>query len=318
SANTTQTVLRRLEDDWKRQGFDQCIQSLKVQYLGYEINPGFAARAKDFLLGKANADSRSSFFRDFPLFPWNGKEELIIAENMFQGIKKLEQERIYKKSVHFFICSYAFHHVPNGNALKAHLFSGRNFFSPQQIENFIESLKSILNLSNSEPITNSTEEYFKAKAFAEYFRNPQKLDSNGFYKAIDEITKAIQGRSSQKNIDQFLDEFLIDFKLEILRTIRDLLVPGGILAIADPDGTSSFNAERIMVDIEMGVAHFLNVEEIVELLKQARFEHIEYYVVGKTKDTRKDYLFDIVEGKNKSDFEDPNLGYIILAQRPFY
>jgi hypothetical protein len=317
-ANTTQTVLRELKNMWEREEFkqDKKYRDLRVQYLGYEINSKFVARGMDFLLGVAEDDPRSNFFDKFPLLRWDGQKEFIIAKNMFDGVKELvEPERYnerYNESVHAFICSYAFHHIPNGSALKNHLFFSDTGFGQPRSQLFRDILESILNpnpQSSSENFPKSTQEYLQARAFAEYIRNPEIRNSKDFF---DTIQQGIERRPSSEDISDYLGSCLVNPKLEMLRNIRKLLIPGGILAIADPDGLSSFNAEQIIIDPEMTVAHFLNIQEIEELLEEAHFQNIKSYTVGKTKE----HLFEIVDPADRSDFIDPNLGYIVFAQRP--
>ena len=322
-ANTTQMVLRGLKELWEKEQYERTERTghrLKVQYLGYEINPAFVARLRDFFQGKVDTDSRSSFLSHFPLEPWDRQDELVIAQDMVEGIQRLEQDESYHKSVHIFVCSYAFHHVPNGKDFKDYLFFQENQIRRQNIANiFAQKVENLL-FGNDE-YTRLDEIYQlgnQAKSFTEYVRNPSHQDENDIKYLCRNLSELLNRDASEDVKNRFINEFLIDPKLETLRKIRNLLVPGGILMIADPDGMSNFNAEKILQDPEMVVAHFLKIDEITELLSQARFENIRKYIVGKTRDEREKYRFDIVEKPgNLVDFEDDNLGYIIFAQRPF-
>lgn len=309
-ANTTQMLLRNLKHLWEKEEYDKTIQALKVQYLGYDINPTFVARTQDFFQGTTTSDSRSRFFKSLHLEPWDRQDALVIAQDMVKGIQELEQCESYHKSVHIFICSYAFHHVPNGTDFKHYLFAQPNRVQ-DRVDSFIEEVKKILEADfNYDPQL----QFLESRVFTEYVRNPSQQDINALCKNLRGL---LTKPATEELTFQFVDEFLIDPKLETLRKIRNLLVPGGILVIADPDGLSNFNAEKIIVDPEMVVAHFLAVNKMTELLKQSRFENIKTCVVGRTKDTREDYRFNTVDKPGDPDFQDDNLGYIIFAQRPF-
>lgn len=325
--NTISTIIELLYEKWcsttnsmSNQRYVE--QPLIIEYLGYDINPSFVAKVKDIINGTADStqDPRINLFKKIKLtnkdkiIPWQRKDDILKAQDMSDGIAELVINTDYHNKMHLFVCSYAFHHVANGQTLREYLFGSK--FSDIIIPDYkkvsaeIDEVWSILTSGNK----------YKSKSrlatkLAEYLI---KTDEN----IISEIKSYfyIEEHKGKSKIAKDLAEQFHDFQFEMLNNIWTLLMPGGVIAIADPDGFSEFNKKNVPNDPEMSVAHFRNIKDMELLVTSAGFCDVKTYTIAEQKSdnpSNKYIAFNEKMQLRNLSIIDPNLGYIILAKKPY-
>lgn len=338
--NTTFYVLRML----KNRDISRCIK-----YLGIELVPSLAC-SLNYLMenpSKFNGDlanelealtnesHNKTFPRIVPLLPdypfiKNGKMEAIVEE-IAESLKNTE-------GIDAFFTSFAFHHVPNGNAIKSFIAGDSPNLNP-----------SLANHKNSREI---------AKAFAEatkkYFENFVTIRDNGAtVKGISESCASLLqsykdkenyvqvrvflsllnvGALNPEDINLFcttiegqlwypreaLDRMLHNPQLELLLTVQSMLRDGGVIAIADPDGMSDFNAEFAASDPELTIANFMSSVTLAKMLEEIGFTQLECFEVHPPRnDVESDQVSPVFRDSLDMDLARvrPPKGYIILARR---
>ena len=322
-ANTTCEVLSRMDEAWrKRRG-----RLPFFLFKGYELHPGFAYYADAMMGGQALTvpetpahiaanDSRVRTFSSLSnrLRPFEGR--LFVEErNMFDGIRDLERQGYYGR-FDVFLCSFAFHHVPNTRRLRQYLLHGSPDDPVGKREAFRHDLLNGLRQlrQQEEPGDTRTREGAVTLALT-----PRCLPDDD----LDSFARDLQRGSDFKN-GQIVPDWLAcleDRQRMILVAIRKLLRPGGLVAIADPDGFSDFNRRQLARNPEMGIAYFLTSGEMEKLLTDEGFVVVEGPLV--LRERRGKFVRDRFEASSArrssvrydSDIIDDNRGYVIIARK---
>jgi hypothetical protein len=334
-ANTTYKVCNAIFEKYPK---------LIIEYKGYEINPGFTQQLNEIMKGNcithsSKKDSRVDFFRKNRerFIPWSiyqgENNNFVENREMYEAIINLSKD-LYEK-IHLFICSYTLHHVPNSIRLIEFLFNinpGKHnlaFYKVSRnkqedfLHNFIGRLKEI---------SNRKETYYTSTFNSNEIQNPLAhvlLTSLSYYKMEDsDFKNIIKDFEKYKNVTEWKPDMLYGFvedrQKHLLSKIYKLLIPGGFIGIADPDGFSDFNRASLVNNPEMGVAHFRSREEMRQLLTDLNFEILEEgNQLSCIEGLESKYEF--VNDRNdeihkigiKQGINDNNLGYLFIAKKPF-
>ena len=183
--------------------------------------------------------------------------------------------------------------IQNQSILAEGLAQYLNITSPhltgQQIDKLIADLRKFLTL-NSRKQKNSDERF------------------------IDSLNKI--------SLPAYLEEFFKDQQRTMLEQVFQMMNPGGKIYIADPDGMSKFNRNHIVeqdaMGLEMILSNFRNSTQMQTILEDCGFEVTDCYITAKVRDTSGTY--ELHEAKPMRhellDFEDENLGYIVVGKKP--
>jgi hypothetical protein len=323
---------------------------LNFKYLGFEIVPQHAHSTNELLLNRGAKPAvwdtlvTSVSDRFSPLLIED--ERLIRNLSMEDGVQSLLELKAYDGSainshlssssivrrLDAFVSSYAFHHVPNGRAIKNY-FTGEvlgaeysTLFRDPNRKRIVEKIKVAL-----ESIVRKAS--WLGGAFTLSTPNDSIGPDEAFISMVEPVTLV---RNSREIIGAFekiektnwrispelLDWFLNNPQKQLLSNVFQLLRPGGVVAIADPDGLSSFNGLKVKDDPELTIANFNSREELEQMLKDCGFVIKEGQTVRKV-----DGVFGVYSGPtrfgqvnftNENELpDDENLGYIVVAQKPF-
>ena len=227
---------------------------------------------------------------------WQKEREYIYQCSMQAGVKELIKANP-EDSFDAFICTYAFHHVANPNAVKRLLFGKPRIgedrdllaFSSQirldaleWLANHISQNRLHLGLVEEKsesfwPVAKSILSYlprcltsWEQEAIVNLFRCCSSFDTA---QPESELHSSLPVNASRA-----LGLFRND-QFSLLRDVYRLLRVGGVVAIADPDGHSMYNRQELFSgprrDPEAACAYFLRKEELINLLITVGF-HIEY------------------------------------------
>lgn len=294
----------------------------EIQFKGFEINPAVAAYAEAIITSSTLAkDKRCQFFSNLQvsgqLKPLDRKNysQFIFPEDMFEGIQSMVEEP-YQKSIDIFVCSYALHHVHNGEALRSALFDPdckEDYkITRENHSNFFDELKESLQQIRTQNII-ASQISPEVEVFLSIFEPCQGIIDE---RKIEDINKAIKDIESGKDLrGKELPEWakMINRQYLLLSSIYDLLRPNGLIVIADPDGFSKFNLKNVPINPEMSVANFLDLDQISPLLNKLGFDILIDTIQGRDGN---DY-YEGAEGRNTNtnDDIDRNMGYIIIARK---
>lgn len=334
--NTTHQVLLGIENGFRAAGGDPC--NLRFIYRGYELNPQFSDAANRILRGEAvhtvqelgvlDSDPRVKFFAErrnrFSTF--GGASEFVYWSEMDAGIGELFEDEDSHGKFDVFFCSYALHHVPNGVRLREYLFTGqRSVGTP---------------LSRFATAGTSVRERFKSEVLAQ-LDNPGVTDmtlplARVFWEHLGRFGRP-ESRFLRSALQAFrpgdvrpwecpaeLQNLIEDRQSVVLLHVRELLSPGGLIGIADPDGYSTFNLQNVPKNVEMAVAHFRTRNEMAEILFDLlKFIEIQRWTQirargtnGKVEHGLGDTARAFTELRPNDELDDGNLGYILLGMKP--
>ena len=312
--NTTHKVLscilKKIEEEEPK------VLVKNIYYQGVEINESIANNAELLINFPLNRqDKRAQFFsRNRARFLKIDNDKHVIHGDMLTQIDALLTD--HRGTVDLFMCSYAFHHISNGKALRNKLF---NKSHPKQISwsrnpDFFRDLINLL-------------EKMKKKESLQYVTLEVKilsgiLPDNLIERHINEIIADV--KYVQETEGYWLEEppwsrFLLDNQEILLTRVKELLKPDGLIAIADPDGYSKFNLKNICHNPEMGCANFLPLNELKELVEKLGFDIIQDLIQIREKNTFSANDQDFAKKLNESSEYlhseiDPNMGYILIAK----
>jgi hypothetical protein len=292
----------------------------EIQFKGFDINPAVAAYAEAIITSSTLAkDKRCQFFSKLQnsgkLKPLDHKNysQFIFPEDMFEGIQSMVEP--HQKDIDIFVCSYALHHVHNGEALRSALFDPyckeEYRMTRENHSDFFDELgKSLQQIRDEDIITSLSPE---VEVFLSIFEPCQGKIDEEKVKDIDKIIEYIKSGKDLRSKEAYEYSNLIDRQYLLLRSIYDLLRPNGLIVIADPDGFSKFNLENVPINSEMSVANFSDSNKISVLLDKLGFDIIMSTIQGRDGN---DY-YEGAEGKNtdRSEDVDRNMGYIIIAKK---
>ena len=354
-ANTTHQVIRGINSKLK-----SLDSKVNIKYKGFEINPSFAGAADLMLKGTymstdGSLDARSRYFQAYasenkslfePLANLSAVGDMFSTQfveclDLADGVELLynshqelvlnsTQSNDFNLQIDLFLCSYVFHHVPNGRHLRDFLFGEGKHASEYldlnsaEGEAFINYVTFVLKKKTSKkplegrhPVVSDI-----GQSFVESLRRMTELQLNDLLGELESI-RGRHGNLSRLQSANIWVMNMVDHQTNVLDQIFRIMRPGGVVAFADPDGTSNFNFDNIENVPEMTVAHFLKDEELVELLQDVGFEILDWKVQYKIRPgvfeekqgsfVKDDYLN---VSEEKGDLEDPNLGYIVIARRP--
>lgn len=332
-ANSTHQVIKAIEDEASRT--NRRLGS--ISYKGYELNDSFAFSAEAILRGqpippatlqaRENAtDERVKFFkrlgrRFHPLY----ENTFVDPVNMTDGIARAYGRRTHG-TLDAFFCCYAFHHVPNGRIIGEHLGFGSDLVgcpflagTGDSQERFrselITGLERKLGLPDGSEIRSGPVQVVLALL--------QNAPEAARREAVAQLRKFQPSNPGTWNPEWV--RYLEDQQSMMLNMLRQLLRPGGLVAIADPDGFSKFNRRLLGGTTEMAVANFLRRRELIRLLQKSGFEILgrptnTIEVVGETGPLRFEQRpegVDDLGGTPEKYVADSNLGYIVVARRPY-
>jgi hypothetical protein len=312
-------IVRRLDT------FSSKTSIKEILYKGFDVHPAVAAFAESIITSSILVeDKRSQHFSRLqnqgklrPLEP-DIYSQFIFPDDMFDGIKKMYSE-YPKNTIDVFVCSYALHHVPNGEALKNALFSAdcdedyriTRENNPKFFTGLEECLKQI---KNGEELPENISP--QVIAFLSNFL--PAYETNGENTIDDALASIESGKDLRgEETPDWVEKSMLNRQHELLSMIHDMLRPNGLIAIADPDGFSKFNRDNVVTIPEMSVANFLSSDEIALLLKEIGFE-ILVNVTQVREGTSYDETGDAVKddlNTNNDRYIDNNMGYIIIAKK---
>lgn len=366
-ANTTYTVMSNIIEALG--GIDSIEQ---VAYRGFELNGAYAHQAEEILRGRfrnksplghaepssESPDPRSTFFKSLArkLRPLGTRgDRLVTNENMALGLREMVGQGQLNDQVDAFVCSYAFHHVPNAILLRSFLFGAPGVAGPanpdldrlsnrkpaerERIKQDLIDCLRILVEKRSQQDPPSEDEYeYERRRVPALHREMHPLvrvilshivsddmEPEGIKGILHDVRYnfPVNGDAPWKPYNCWHDRCLQDRQKELLRDVHTLLRPGGLVAIADPDGFSNYNMHKLLENAEMGVAHFRTRLEMQILLEEIGFKVVreggrQMEVHDPSGDPKYRFTLDDVEfnmDKDLTAYKDPNLGYIVIAKK---
>ncbi len=341
-ANTTHQVL-----DWIIKSVDPISQYDTIRYCGFEINELIAAQSQVIMSGHGRAedgkiDPRSQFFGDVlgrRLKPLVDGEKFVKPLDVYDGVRDLVSSRANRGKFDLFLCSYAFHHIPNGRAARQYIFGRQAPFrlDPRSPKGkwFSEHVREELHywMGISEAIYFDLEdvpESYVAGAFSplarlvlDYFPL-REMAIRGHTTPLRRLLKDFENAyrpGHEGKLPKSWFDHLEDRQEILLQNIWMLLRPGGLIAIADPDGYSHYNRTQVPKNAEMGVAHFLTLSEILMLLARNGYEielrDMQAKAIESVRGRDSHELLSQRRYKEDPNLRDPNLGYIAIARKPY-
>jgi SAM-dependent methyltransferase len=332
--NTTHYALRGLAEGLHLGGIQE--DAIRFKYLGLEVNPQFADMADRILAGTSfplaidegvpETDPRVQYFANLrkkgrlhPLVP--GKSMVSWIE-MADGVAALTGE-LAPNTVGLFVCSYAMHHVPNGVRLIEYLSApsegGLPRFASERPETRVQIVDELLYWLKHLDEENALKD---ALPMTRAVARGLGLPFPAVVKALVDEVEEFDSHRSGPLTSHLLVGLIKNRQLDLLRDVHSLLKPGGIVAIADPDGFSGFNRQHVPKNMEMAVAHFNSRADMKALLELAGFdiEDDHNQICLTVEKGRSEFGFDRasledLEGQSHT-LADHNLGYIVFASKP--
>ncbi len=314
------------------------------------------------------ADPRSELFKKLakklrPVdehTPGGPEPRFVSNENMAVGIRRMAWQGHLRSTFDVFFCSYAFHHVSNARLLRAFLFGERVPTGPVEYrlkhlgdwesserealrDDLLEVLKVMLSLKRQEPrgYKYGLSEALKSPELRRPIKSPlarvtlshiifEEMHAADVEQILDDVKQNFptHGPNPWTPRNDWHRQYIEDRQKEMLINLHTLLKPGGVLAIADPDGFSHFNmmglrgsANMGVGSAEMGVAHFRERLELATLLKEIHFEvrmNVRLAELAAWKEGDPDSRFDMTDEVHTMttegfSYKDPNPGYIVIA-----
>lgn len=316
------------------------IQIPHIEYRGFEI-VGDSARSMDLTMrGENSSGERCDFFRQLKdlgcFWPFTGSDFFVENCTAEKGIADLVHSsnlirHEYQGTVDLFITSYAFHHVSNGQALREYLIGSRDAPRQYTLASESNSTKAVFKESLIEGCAQLCRGFNRQKVLESHPRpSPARvylslLEVDYFSEDHATMLQTHLRRLGQPNwsisSDSPVVKYIRDLQLNLLQRVYSLLKPGGMIAIADPDGTSFWNAKTIARDPEIMIANFLSLNALREKLGQPTVGFVfndPQCAVTVHQPAKGE--FDIIEGDPPrricTDDTDPNLGYILIGRKP--
>lgn len=327
--------------------------SWQVRYKGFEIVFSVCLKAQELLLGNAIDnemvdDSRTKLFSSLyakhllPFEAVGGSTTFVDNCRMESGIMGMSQSKQFgfelpSENVDVYLASYAFHHIPNGEKLIQYL-SGSSVTrglpalcraKPDVKKHFQETIKEFCNLQRKHS------DVVEFRLFvAGYLKKVPPSPANVFISLFEpkgDTKYAIENLWDWvKNLDSndwripnnLLVNVLANPQKMMLLNLHKVLKPNGLVAIADPDGTSSFNLENVGIDPEISIANFLDRDALRELLTSCGFEILNACTVERVDGKHHHYFEPPKKGliRKHSNYsvkkpDDGNLGYVVVARK---
>jgi SAM-dependent methyltransferase len=319
----------------------------RLRYLGIELNPAYLEMASQFLSGIGD-DKRAELFNEMKpgqVVPNYQKGRLVLDGNMARIVSELVLDSDVRGTLDLFLSAYAIHHVPNPVRIQ-------RFFSVNQRQAAFERDSKVLPRSSQAFHTLSEEEkdnlIVKLREGISRQRrgeNPLRGDDSSSSRLARVILSHLPFRPKEKDVPNYLaaadylsdgelldiqndldsgkpkfdwiEHSLADRQYRLFSDVFQLLRPGGVLAIADPDGYSMFNRQMITISAEMAVAYFRTRAEVESILRSIGYEILS--ALTQIKSTAEGgFAVALSESADSSaTLQDSNLGYIIIARRPF-
>jgi hypothetical protein len=230
------------------------------------------------------------------------------------------------------IISYAFHHVPDGKALRNYLSAPPVFKSdlwrylsssdPESKRLFTTDLKNALNkyIKESGGVYEPTMkllpvlEFFGPVRTLWYNLNWQLLSNKEIFQSFKDFINRDFPRKCF-----FTEEWLgyiTNARLNLLSYIAKILQPNGLLLIADPDGTGKFNQTRWTYDAEATTANFWTRGELEKEIQEGFFglKVLKSENVVKDKDTN-ELVSTPDSGDRLEKWNLDDMGYVLVAQK---
>jgi len=347
--NTTYYVLKRLFEDQEKPA--NCIE-----YLGIELVPSLACSLNHIIKNPTECDGDlpeliqslvnnpkstiaqclSPLLTGNPDYPEN---PLIVYGKMEQIIEEIAEYINPKKKIDAFFTSFAFHHVPNGNAIKSFIAGDSPNLTPSLADFNYEK-----RLLVAEAFASATEKYFENflilrdenKTSAEIAHSCNSIlqgykDNENYSQVRVFLSLLNVGSLGWQDINLFcstireqfwcprdvLDRLLHNPQLELLLTVQSMLRDGGVIAIADPDGMSDFNASYAASDPELTVANFTSSVTLAKMLETIGFSQVECYELQHSENSKADVVKKILLNSRGMEVANgqPAKGYIIIANR---
>jgi hypothetical protein len=309
-----------------------------IEYLGFEIVADMARSMDSMLHGEGMSGERQNLFSE--LFRRNilnklpSKQTFIQNSPMETGIADLFNESRHERSaceIDVFICSYAFHHVPNGEPLREFLTGTTRRIDRRARSHVLSSLDESRRNGFRKNVLDCLTRLSYNEAKARVISNLAGfLEERVYLSFLDPILFNL-------NCEEIIKEFIslpksnwrLDPNGSAIRAIRNpqhkmlthlshLLSPDGLLVIADPDGTSMWNLEKVIEDPEIMIANFHTLHDLRELLQDEQRFYVEnrddYVTIGKSDEEQ----FEVNSYDQQTKFftlgRDPNRGYVLIGR----
>ena len=164
---------------------------------------------------------------------------------------------------------------------------------------------------------------------ATHVKDAVKRDSNSRREFLESVRANMREAHARMNDQhrahriEWRRDLFGDMQLRMLLGIRELLKPGGMLVVADPDGTSTFNranaAKNDKLALELYAAQFRTADRLSELLRSTGMGFI--VAPPSTVVQFRQGSYDVRGGaddfiRKKPDLNDHNLGYVLFARKP--
>jgi methylase of polypeptide subunit release factors len=332
--HTTYFVLKALEE-----------RHCKVQYRGLELVPALAEGLNAMLIETISLqDVRTDLFakmrtrNQLKAFDHDGNGQMVVTGNMEDSICDLWDDFSDKSTgetgIDAFVASFAFHHVPNGQAITKYIANdAQGFKETLDREPLKAQIAEALALGCSNLYIASTDAEARGvgEDVSDWYSIQRKQIIEAAPKEFPQVAVFLSllepSALSQSQVDHFcksirehktypaddLRRMLRNPQREVLLTVQSLLRDRGVLVIADPDGTSDFNAENAWRDKELTIANFLTSNELKSDLSDMGFDGIRVLRLEKTADGKC-----VVRENEHEPFSVTgarDLGYIVFARR---
>lgn len=315
----------------------------KVKYMGMELVPALSEEMNAKLWNlQSGKEERQELFRRLRtagrLQALRGDGRMVVTGRMEETVVDLWEELRTpdggKGDIDAFYASFAFHHVPNGQAIVQFFANDAQGF-PETLDRCEENERksiigklaqgckalheaywqsdpdfSAIEALRRELLSGISEDCPQAAVFLSLF-DPGSVTAS----SLSDFLDAINQRSSYPR--NLLQRMLRNPQREVLLTVQSLLRHGGVLVISDPDGTSDFNADNAYDDKELTIANFLSCDELCSQLDELGFEGIEVRKLLKRRDGGFDAEPQLRHGPWEPSYlsEDNDHGYIVVARR---
>ena len=333
-ANTTHYMMQGVEKALARCGISP--EASRVEYHGFEINPKFCYAVNQILQGEpipsgsgfdiVRDDPRVRYFKNWKgrFHPLSSDRSFVHLSEMSEGIDQLSREK-EEGFLDLFVCSYSFHHVPNGLRLAEYLFEAENGSLPRFAKEstefraqFKNELLELLGVYGRTWVGPSSGHLQLTRALFDALGTL----SGEKRKALINDVRSINPDHHAPWAAVYPRQLLLDRQKLMLWHVKSMLKSGGLIGIADPDGFSGFNRKEVPDNTEMAVAHFRQRTEMRNLLVKNKFEIVDdWNLLCYRKDNTGSYYecrnesIEELERRGLERLVDHNLGYILIARK---